>query len=261
MSRIIKASQITGEYRLEENSYIKMRDILEKKNNQDHEQEQELSQNKYKVRKKESRNGIIAEAEIRAASIIEEAEEIAKSMKDQARDKLQNARQEGYQQGYQDGLENGREAGREEVVRELNGIMESFDNIIKETKAEVEKDIDNLQQDMIELALDIAGRVVTTVVEINPELINDIVIDMIKQMSDIEELNIHINSQMLQYISEYEFETDYGNHKINFIGESSLESADCIVETKFGGKDGTIENKLKLLKKELLKGAGFNEKD
>jgi flagellar biosynthesis/type III secretory pathway protein FliH len=40
--------------------------------------------------------------------------------------------------------------------------------------------------------------------------------------------------------------------------DDSLEPGDCIVITDFGGKDGTLKQKLKKMEQKLLKGATSN---
>ncbi|MFP4661046.1 MAG: FliH/SctL family protein [Halanaerobiales bacterium] len=257
MSKVIKASQITGEYKLEENSYLrKKEEVVE-----DNSQEEKISQEDMSQDEIEVFEGIILEAKQQAAAIIEEAEEAAAEIKNRLEQEQEDAYQQGFEKGYQEGLEKGTLEGERKTLEELNVLLDSFDNILKKTEDELENSIDDLQRDVISLAVQISKKIVASQIEFNPELINTIVHDMLSELTEVEELNVYINTHLIQYIVEADFKSEYMTQKINFIADSSIKPGDCIIETTFGGKDGTLENKFYLLENELLKGAGFNEED
>jgi len=257
LSKVIKASQITGEYKLEESSYLKKREQLE----EEYSREDETNSDKLTDDETELIDEIILEAKAQAAAIIEEAQNDAKSIKDEMDRETEEAYQKGFEKGYQEGLEKGAQEGEKKTLNELNILLESFDNIIRTTKNELDNSIEDLQADLINMAVQISRKIVGTQMELNPQLINEIVFDMLRVLTDIEELNIHIDGHLMQYINVEEFKSEFMKQTINFIGDNNLKPGDCIIETNFGGKDATIENKLNLLERELLKGAGFNEED
>lgn len=257
MSKVIKASQITGEYKLEENNYLKKSKHLA----EEYSKEKEINRDNLTEDETELIDEIILEAKSQAAAIIEEAENDAKNIKNELDQQTEEGYQKGFDKGNQEGLEKGAQEGEKKTLDELKILLESFDKIIKTTKNELDNSIEDLQADLISLAVQISSKIVGAQVELNPELINEIVFDMLKVLTDIEELSIHIDGQLLQYINEEEFESEFMKQTINFIGDNNLKPGDCIIETNFGGKDATLENKLNLLERELLKGAGFNEED
>ncbi len=257
MSKVIKASQITGEYNLEENNYLKKSKHLAEESSQ----EREVNSDNLTEDETELIDEIIFKAKAQAAAIIEEAEKDAKNIKNKLDQETEEAYQKGFEKGYQEGLEKGAQEGEKKTLDELKILLESFDNIIRTTKNELDNSIEDLQADLISMAVQISNKIIGTQMKLKPELINEIVFDMLKVLTDIEELTIYIDGQILQYINVEEIESEFMKQTINFVGDNNLKPGDCIIETNFGGKDATIENKLNLLERELLKGAGFNEKD
>jgi flagellar assembly protein FliH len=251
LSRIIKASRITGEYKIDEKN-VNLNKGIESS------QENSNTDLGNKVEREEIKQ-YIQQAELRAAAIIEEAEKKAQELLDKSLVEAERNREEGYNQGYQEGFAAGQEEGREKGLGELKNLTTFFDDIIRQTREELENDIDNLKRDIIELIIKVAERVLNTELEVNPEVINSIVSDMLDDMGDIQEINIHINPELTRYIVEEDFKTEYVRKCLNFIADNGLKPGDCIIETKLGGRDGTIETKLNLIKKELLKGVGYYE--
>lgn len=257
MSNIIKASQITGEYKLEENRYLKKKQELK----DEYIEEKDINEEEMTAEEMKAVDEIVLAAKEQAAAIIEEAENTAAAMKNELEQEAENAYQQGFEKGYQEGLEKGSIEGEARTLNELKVLLDSFDSIIKQTKDELDNNIEALQLDVIKLAVQIADKITASQLELNPELINDIVFDMLKELSDVDELNIYINTQLLQYIDQEELKAKFIKQNIEFHADNNLNPGDCIIETNFGGKDGTIENKLNLLERELLKGAGFNEEN
>lgn len=242
---------------MEENNYLKKVKHLEEESSQ----EKEINRDDLTEEETEIIDEIILEAKSQAAAIIEEAEKDAKDIKNQLDQETEEAYQKGFEKGYQEGLEKGAIEGEKKTLDELKILLESFDKIIKTTKSELDNSVENLQADLISMAVQISSKIVAAQMELKPELINEIVFDMLKVLTDIDELTIHIDGQLLQYINDEELKSEFMKQTINFIGDNNLKPGDCIIETNFGGKDATIENKLNLLERELLKGAGFNEED
>lgn len=253
MSNIIKASQIIGEYKLKDRKLvqIKKEKQFKKKEKDNHPAEEEQAQ--------QGKAGVITDAERKAAGIIKRAEEEVAEIKKQALKEIEQAKEEGYNQGYQDGYAAGEEEGRQQGLANLNNIASHFEEMVLKVKEELDNQVAALSGDLIKLAVRIAGKVVNAELEINPQIINSIVMEMVQDMSNFEEIDILVNPELEKYIVKEDFKSNFVKQQINFIGDSKLKMGDCIVKTHLGGRDGTIENKLALLEKELLKGVGQYE--
>lgn len=242
MSKIIKASRIIGEYRLnQESGVVRVMESIEK-NSENLESEQQTVD--------------LNEIELKAEEIIEEAEIEAEEIISRSQFRAEEIREEAYQVGYEEGHTEGYQAALEKI----NKLSETINTAVEQLKRDFEAEKDRLADDILELVLIIAGRVINTELDINPELINNIIIDMLKDIDNRhEKILIKVNSDLVNYINEAGIEARFKEQKIEFIGDSSLKPGDCIVETNYGGRDGTLQRKLALLEKQLYKGAGQSE--
>jgi flagellar assembly protein FliH len=258
LSKVIKASRITGECKIDSSQYIKKKQQLSREEMLDEdiplvtENMDELTRLKREV---------IEQAKIEAAEIIEKAEDEALDIRAKAVKMIDESKQKGYEEGYQEGFAKGVHDGEEKSLLELNNLLLSFDNTIDQIKNQINTDIENIQQEVIKLAVKIAARILNTELEVNPELINNIVFGMLEEITEIDEISIFVNNDLLEYLSRESIDKKYAKQRINFIGDENLKPGDCVVETIFGGKDGTIERKLTLLEKNLLSEAGYHEED
>ncbi|MEJ6950214.1 FliH/SctL family protein [Natronospora cellulosivora (SeqCode)] len=248
MSNIIKASQIVGAYKVEDISIMK-------KNRAKSLKLLSKDDNDYS----EEKSRILLEAEKQATEIIKKAEETAASMVKESEEELKIAQGQAVEKGYQEGYEKGYQEGQAKGLEEFKALSTNFQKIIKEIKKRINEDIDNNQKNIIDLVFKISTKVINAELMSNPESINNIVIEMLGQVADIEEVKVHINPVFLEYISQDDFKSAFPRQNLEFIANKELAEGDCIVETDFGGKDGRIKNKLKLLEKELLKEAGFDD--
>jgi len=267
LSRVIKASRITGEYRIDVEKIKKKdssRDRTEKNSEPVSEQTSSAEDKHEEV---EEDHSFIVQAKARAEEIVKEAQEKAAGVLEKAAREAEQKRQEahekgyeeGYEEGYHDGLEKGQKKGREEGLAEFKKQLSHFDDIIRKTRNELDRDAGELKRDLIDLIIKAVETILNTEVQINPEIINNIISPILKELSDFGEITIRVNPELTRYIVEEDFEDRYVSKELNFVADSSLLPGDCIIDTELGGLDASIETKLNQLKKELLKGAGYYE--
>jgi len=250
LSKIIKGFKIKGEYKLND---IKIdKDSIADKGSKD----KPTEKNKKKNKKKNSENNnkinpeiLIDEAKKEAEIIINEAHKEADVILNEAREKAQK---EGYEQGYEKGYQTG--------LAELSSAIDGLKNIVNKAEDNFEERKNKMAIDLIKLATKISGRIVNSLIDIKPELINEIIKDILDDLGNYhQDLKIKVNPDLLVYVNEVELLSDKEYKNISLEGDNTLEMGDCILETAYGGKDGSIENKLNILEKELMKGAGFHE--
>jgi len=202
---------------------------------------------------------IIDESEERAAAIINLAEQEAGRIKESAQKEIDQAKEEGYNQGYHDGFAVGEETGREQGLEHLHSVIKDLQEIVRHIKEELDNRVNLFTGDLIKLAVRIANRIVHAELEINPQIINDIVKEMVQDMTNFEEIVVHINPELKKYLVIEDFKSEFIKQQINFVGDSKLKMGDCIVKTHLGGRDGTVKGKLDLLERGLLKEVGLYE--
>ena len=262
MSKIIKASRITGEYKLSdvkiEKKIQKKNTDIDKLNENKNESNKNNKLNKIQKRIKNRKDKIITEAEEEAKKIIENAKKDASKIKEKAeKEGYDNGYQKGKDEGYEEGLEQGYEEAKnkaQQKLKDLNTISHKIDDYF-------ERELENLPAEIIELAVKIASKIVNKELDFNPELINNIIFDLLEEIGEThQDIVIKISPDLENYINEVDIENYLNHESMEFIADESLSAGDCIIETEYGGKDATIENKLELIEKKLLQGAGYNEK-
>lgn len=267
MSNVIKSSNIIGVYKLKDKKIIKKetesskpeKDIQEKNVQTDDLEiknvllEAEEEARKIKDTAREEAGRIIAEAREKAEEILKEAEESSQKIREEAREKA-------FQEGYQAGFETGEEKGYQEGLDRIAAARNTMEEIVSSLKTEIENDLEGLSGDLIKLAVKIASRIVNTYLEIEPFIINNIIREMVKDIYNIEKVSIYVNPDLLEYIEEAELKNNLSRQEVSFKGDNRLAIGDCIVETETGGRDGSLETRLEIMERELLKGAGFHEK-
>lgn len=249
MSKVIKSSQITGEYKLSDKKALekkrkkakKMRRELENKNEEIKSKKEEILS-----RARQEADEIIAEAQEEAALIIDKA-------KEKKQDIFKKAREEGEEAGFNQGLKEGQKSGEELIKKECEPHIESLNKVISDAEVELESELDRIPNKVTGLAIDIAEKIVQASLEIEPEIIMPIVTDCLNQVGIRHNLvEIRLHPELIDLIEG--IKDDYqGKFDLKIIGDDSLEPGDCLVETEFGGKDATLENKLEQLRKELIK--------
>jgi len=249
LSRVIKSSQITGEYKLSDTKALeKKRKKAEKMRRELENKSDEIKTRKEEIisRARKEADEILAEAQEEAALIIDKAKENKQEIYNQAEEE---AKESGYQQGFREGRKSGEEAIQEEVEVHID----SLHNILADAEAEVENELNRMPLKVTGLSIDIAEKIVQSSLELDPELILPIVKDCLNQVGiRHNRVEIRVCPDLIDLVTN--ITGDYkGKFELELIGDDSLDPGDCLIETEFGGKDATLDNKLKQLRKELIK--------
>jgi len=243
LSKIIKSSRIKGEYQIDE---LKIDKKVKKEPAAQEIQSAETDPNKEALAEKYQ--AIVKEAKDEAATILQAAEAEAAEIKTEAKES-----------GYQAGYEAGQEEAAAQVMEQFRKKLTGFDQLTDQFSAKLDQEIENLTPQVIDLAVQIAKRVINTKLELDGEYINHIVADILKDVFDYDKIRVRVSDELIGIVNN--FEKAEFNQELEFIADKSLGLADCVIETNFGGKDGRLDNKLQLIKEELLKGAGYHASD
>lgn len=249
MSKVIKSSQITGEYKLSDTKALdKKRKKAEKIRRELENKNKEIKTNKEEIisRAREEAEEIIAEAQEEAALIIDKAKEKKQEIYNQAQEEAKEI-------GYQEGFKEGKKSGEEFIKEECKTHIDSLHNILADAEDEIENELNRIPLKVTELSIDIAEKIVQASLDLDPELILPIVKDCLNQVGiRHNRVEIRVSPELIDLTADI-IEDYKGKFDLEIIGDSSLEPGDCLIETEFGGKDATLDNKLKQLRKALIK--------
>ncbi|MDZ7672960.1 MAG: FliH/SctL family protein [Halanaerobiales bacterium] len=244
MSKIIKASQIIGKYKL---SNVHQQELKEEGNNKYKQETDKKHINSVKEKEKKAED-IIKNAEQKAKQIISEAE--------QEREKVDEIKEEAYQEGYQKGKKEAYQKHKEEIEKVINLLSEKID----ELKEQYEKELNELQPQLINIAAKMASKIINHEIHHTPEVINNIVEDVLQDLSNNhQQFVINVNPELLPYLNKSELKTNFPESKFEFNSDDSLKKGDCVVNTNFGGKDAFLVDKIERLENKILQEMDLGE--
>ena len=183
---------------------------------------------------------IINEAKDKARSIEKEVEEKAAQKYEEARDK-------GYKEGYDDGYDTGK-AEVERLVDRLNVIVtesvQKRHNIIEET-----------EQQIINLILLIAKKVIKVISENQKNVVINNTIQALRKLRSRGDIAIRVNLADLELSSKHKrdfIEMVEGIKSVRILEDATVDKGGCIIETDFGNIDARISSQLNEISDKIL---------
>lgn len=243
MSKVIKASKVTGEYKINQNpKTLSFKDGDSQANSN--------STNNIKIKKQKQ---VINKAEQEAQEIIKNAETEAKKIIENAKEEKEEILAE-KNKIYNELKSEAEAEGLENAEAEIDRLKKELASLISGFEAEFSREKDRIRKDIIELAVKIASIVIDVKLETEHDMINNIISDMLSKIDDNHrDIMVRVNPQLLPYIEENRFYEHINQKNIEFVSDPELKKGDCVVETNLGGKEGSLEHKLDQIKTELLK--------
>ena len=192
----------------------------------------------------------LREAQIEAERIISDAKKQEKEILREAEDKAIKVHQEAYQKGYQEGYDQGFATGKEEVDRLITRLNVIISTVIRKRNEIIQQ----TQEQLIDLALTIARKVVKTIPEQHKRVIFDNIMEALKRLRGKAEVVIRVNPDDLHIATKHKREfiaAIEGLEHIKFIEDTTVDKGGCIVETDFGQIDARIETQLSEIEKKV----------
>jgi len=164
---------------------------------------------------------------------------------------VQEEIQQAYDKGFDDGQQVTISTFKDELQTHQNWVK-TFDNIIRNLHKHYQEELKKIELSVAKLATVIAGEI------IKAELVNkDKILSTIKgtiENIDIDEiLKIRLNPKDIEILKEVDSDLYKLINKENksIIPDYSIESGDCIIETKVGIIDASIKSQLKKISEKL----------
>jgi flagellar assembly protein FliH len=161
--------------------------------------------------------------------------------------KVQLAELESYEKGLSDGIQKGRRLEKNEVLQTL----QAMNIILKETSKLKKSILENAEQQIIQLSLAIAEKVIHLEVTTNREVIRGVLKESIRNISDRENMKIRVHPQdfhfMLEIKSDFLQNFD-GIKNIVFEEDESILRGGAIIETMCGEVDARLDQQYNEIK-------------
>jgi len=199
-----------------------------------------------------------------AREIIARAQREGQRILEQAQGELQRryeqAKEEGYRDGHEKGLKEGREAGRQEALaaareefrRESEKTLQGLNQVLSRFEEEKGKILWLAEQHTVELALAIAEKIVKKMAGVRTEIALANVQEALKLVAGHTDVTIRVNPEDWKSLEQLAGEVLQGYERIRFQPDEGLARGDCVVETRGGEIDASLDTQLERIAEALL---------
>lgn len=174
---------------------------------------------------------IVARAEQEAAQILQkiraEAEVTARALQEQAR-----------KEGWQEGIAAAREEA-EQIRHQASEVLVQAQTLYHET-------VENMEGDLVDLAVDIAERVVLAQLAVEPRTVMAIARECIELVKNRPLVNIYVNQADYDIVTEGKVELLQGlpgKVELHVLADNGVTPGGCRIETDQGQVDATLETR------------------
>jgi len=214
---------------------------------------------KTKLAAKECLEQARQEADTITQSASEEAANIISQAKSQAEELQKTAQEEGFSQGHNqgmaEGLAQGRAQGESEAKQNMQQAVDeavaNAQSIVELAEQEAQNILAQADQQILELAIAIAGKILNQEIAENQMAVVPIIKAALDKVRDQERVVVRVNPENYSLVlaAKAEFSTSMNGYAvIDITADDSLKAGDCIVETPFGNVDARIDNQFEILK-------------
>ncbi|MDR0597984.1 MAG: flagellar assembly protein FliH, partial [Treponema sp.] len=237
----------------------------------------------FKARWDEEREGMIREAKDQADGILAEARsaaleetgraaEEARGIKKQAEEEaekllaeanqraaeIEGSAQAAFEKGRADaaeaGCKEGREAGYAEGEAEANRLIERLQTMLERARSRREEILAETEQQIVDLALLIARKVIKIISETQKEVVAANVTEALRKVKGRGDIIIRVNLADLNLATEHVkgfIQKMEGTRGIQVAEDSAVDPGGCIIETDFGEIDARISSQLAELENKI----------
>ncbi|HEY9898021.1 MAG TPA: FliH/SctL family protein [Pantanalinema sp.] len=203
------------------------------------------------------REGILAEARLKAARTVQEAEVRAAQLVNEAHSQaagvileietkreamLADLRQQGYAEGYQEG----RSQADEEGAKIVQDAMDSLNRMAGALREAVKQN----EEKLLKLAIGIAEKVLMDEIAVRPDTVLKTLDEAISKVSDLEEVTIKVNPEDMALVTEHEetFRDRLKNvRKVEFQSSPKIQRGGVLIDTSSGSVDAQIKTQLSVI--------------
>lgn len=197
-------------------------------------------------------NSIINEAQIQAAQILKESKQKIKQEEEKfevfKNQVLEEKRQEGQKIGYEEGFQKASEDVHFKVIN-LEAIADSSFKLKKEI-------ILSAEQEILQLSIVIAEKILKQQLEVKPELIIEIIRAAINELKDKEEIKIIVNPALKDQLYNFSKELKNilkGMKTIKIVEDKTIHPNSAIIESPESRIDARLESQISEITQEIMK--------
>ncbi|WP_157783021.1 flagellar assembly protein FliH [Alkalibacillus haloalkaliphilus] len=192
----------------------------------------------------------LKQAEDEANNLIEQAQQQISTEKEQ----LEIEKEEVFDRASQKGYDEGYQLGQQTAEQDYAELINQAEEIISRSKQDYQNQLQSAETDILKIALEAAEKIIQTKLDENPEVFKHLVKSVIDEVSDQEEIKVYVHVSQYKLLLEHKedlLSLMNGEHTLSIYPKKELNRNDCIIETKNGQIDTSIDTKLSQLKNVL----------
>ena len=162
----------------------------------------------------------------------------------------QDAYCRGFSEGEKSGFEQGERAGRDAAAGRLDGLLKSLEQLLADVKNLQRRACRDLENEMVQLALEVARKVVGRQVQADVETVAGIVRDAVNRVEHAEHITLRMNPGDMQRLTELKprlLDELAEAGRARFEADASITSGGCKVESDSGDIDARLEQRFKVV--------------
>ena len=178
----------------------------------------------------------IAQAEQQAQAIIQKARLEADGLLEKAKAEAEELKISAQQRGYQDGIN--------QAEQQADAIRRQAREVLAQAEQARADAIDALEDEITALAVEIAEKILTVQLTIDPETVMQVAAEAVQMVRDRERITIYVNpvDQPIYAAKKAELEETLSQRTVlSIISDESIKPGGCLVDTDEGLVDATID--------------------
>jgi len=193
-----------------------------------------------------------SEAEAEVQEILDEANEKAAQIIEDAQNEIEQERKRAYDEGYAEGERDGKQLYETKLDEQLHNNEESLKNVLDEIARERENSFNELENDIVDLSLDIVRKIINPAQEELDNVYTSLIKNALRQIPTDGKFIIRVApSEYDKYFSTGSavLELDSGTTvTATMLRDVSLETGDCVIDTEDVTINAGLESQYKYVK-------------
>ena len=156
-------------------------------------------------------------------------------------------------EAFEKGFAAGERSGMKMAERRIEVALKRFSKSLQEVARLRNEIVAHTENDLVELALQIARKLVHREIQIDEEIIVTLVRVALEKLSVNSEITVWVSSQDQEVLQNHlgELMSD-GDWKVVFKVNQEFKRGDCVVESQYGSADARISAQFQEIEKDLL---------
>jgi flagellar assembly protein FliH len=195
---------------------------------------------------------ILAQAKTALARIRGQADGV---MADSEKRGFEKGLAEGVPKGIEQGARDAREAERRRIAEETDGLAKRLEDITAAIEAERADQTARMHKDLVLFAIAVARKIVKREISISHDVIKDNLTRAIDLVAEKSELQVRLNPSELDVVEEYlpKLKSVFTKlHGVKLVSDMNVSPGGCIVRTRSGEVDASIETQLEEIERQLF---------